>query len=211
MKLTSIILLALFQISGTPKLMIKPTPVKVWKENDGILVIEVENHSDKKSPNVKWELKKESKGFSGTGYYQWTGVGIWHKIDEYASMASERILSYTFEINKKGIYYAKIKNFHLMEDGDNDVYLSINKSSWNKIYDHQKENWTWDENGQWNDKYPQYLKKGIYQIELAGRSQGFAIDKIALFHESHSPDPWTDCESTIWADSKESKTYYTND
>ena len=181
---------------------------KVWKENNGIVIIEAENNQDKKSNENGWKLKKIPKGYTGKGYYQWNGVGLWHKPSAYDSLPAERILTYYFEIEKEGVYYAKLRNYHLQEDGDNDVFLSINKSDWNKVYDHQESQWTWDENGKWEDKYPHFFKKGIYILQLGGRSVGFGVDKIALFHETLAPDPWSACDTTLWSDTKESKTYW---
>lgn len=179
--------------------------VKVWVEKDGIIIVEAEHFQREIQDKVDDFVVKDSpNGFSGTGYVRWEGSGDWKNEVPYDSFPKNRSLRYHFKINNPGIYLAKIRNYHLEEDGDNDVYLSINKSTWNKIYDHQVKQFSWDENGKWKDSYPQHFEEGVYLLEIAGRSVGFGVDKITLFKEEYYPEPLNNHKSQPWFAKEES-------
>lgn len=152
---------------------------KLWLEKDGIAVIEAES-----APNLPkssgWVKGDTLQGYYGSGYMVWRGTGDWGPESRpYDSITQEtRILTYHVEIQKAGIYYLKLRNQHQHEDGDNDVWTSVNGSDWGKTYDWQENEWSLDERGIWA-KYT--LEKGINKVELAGRSQGFSVDRIFLY------------------------------
>lgn len=184
--------------------------VKVWLEEGGLLSIEAEHFQPEiQNRSVPFTFQNDPQGYSGSGYLVWDGEGHWKGRVPYDSMPENRALVYHFKINTPGTYYAKIRNYHHLKDGDNDIYLSINKGNWNKIYDHQEKEFTWDENGKWDDAFPQYLKAGIYTLEIAGRSVGFGVDKIALFLEEHYPTPLDNHAVQPWFSNEESRTTIT--
>ncbi len=152
-----------------------------WQEENGILRIEAEN-GEFGSDKFGWEIGSDFPGHSGSGYVIWRGASNWGPESKpYDSISLMDRISYRIKIETPGKYYVKVLNYHLKEDGDNDVWASVDKSDWGKTYDWQVEKWTLDERGEWA-KYD--LAAGLHDIELAGRSPGFAIDQIVIFEES---------------------------
>lgn len=184
--------------------------LKVWTEQDGMVIIEAENYQPEIQENeVLFRLMKSPEGFSGKGYLVWEGKGHWKDRLPYDSLPPFRSIKYFVKINSPGTWFAKVRNYHLEEDGDNDIYISINQGNWNKVYDHQAKEWTWDENGKWEDSHPQYLKPGIYKLEIAGRSVGFGIDRITLFEEKYYPATQENHQLQPWFSKQESPAVYT--
>lgn len=159
---------------------------KVWIEENGVAVIEVENAVGLTDSRTGWKVTTTPKGYTGSGYCVWTGPADWGPESRpYDTvLLTGRKLSFKVKNTTPGTYFAKVRNFHHKEDGDNDVWVSINKSHWGKTYDHQVEQFTFDERGTWATYE---LAPGIYDVELAGRSFGFGADRIVLFL-SHLPE-----------------------
>lgn len=184
---------------------------KVWLEDNGFVIIEAENVWQGIPENSDWKTHITHGNFSGLGYVKWEGTSmVGHNKDKitYADMPEDRILCYLFKITKPGRYYWRVRNIHEREDGDNDCFVSMNKTYFEKVYDWDTLKFTWDETGQWASRI---LEPGIYEIALAGRSEGFAVDRIVIFHEDLSPKNWgkrgpyswmNDC---IWAREGESE------
>lgn len=165
-------------------------PEKVWLEQDGIVVMEVEHAKAFRTSDAGWQLATAPEGFTGKGYCVWRGPADWGPESRpYDTvLLQDRKLSYKVKIVTPGVYYLKVRNFHHKEDGDNDVWVSVNRSPWGKTYDHQVEQFTFDERGTWA-KYE--LTPGIYSVELAGRSFGFGADRIVLFLSGTPEEKWS--------------------
>lgn len=110
---------------------------------------------------------------------------------DYSQIEETRKLVYFVKINHPGKYYLKVRNYHTGKgsgghafDGDNDCFISINKSSFGKQYDHNVREFTWCETGIWRSAM---LSKGVYEIAMGGRSFDFGADRIALFHGDLAP------------------------
>lgn len=161
---------------------------KVWSERNGYVIIEAENAAGFKSNSGGWQLNAHAKDYTGTGYVTWRGPASWGpETREYDSVSAEKKLSYRVRINTPGTYYAKVRNRHDREDGDNDVWLSVNKGTWGKTYDHDVNRFSFDERGDWA-KYK--LDTGVYLVELAGRSPNFSADRIVLYKEGIPVEEW---------------------
>lgn len=168
---------------------------KVWLERQGIIVIEPENDTSQKS--AKWQVKNDKPGYTGTGYYLWTGsdTNRWDYCipkeaiyDTNADLNSEDdLLTYYVNVEASADYTLNIRNIHQMADGDNDVWYSINDSSWVKFWDHDANAYTWDESSSII-----YLSKGINKLQLAGRARGYGMDRIVIHRQDVEQKLWTD-------------------
>jgi hypothetical protein len=165
---------------------------KVWVETNKYVVIEAEE-ADYES--TEWVLATEPEGWSGSGYLVWKGSSIWGDDKEamaYDEIEDTRKVTYLIEINNPGVYYLKVRNYHVGKgqgehyfDGDNDCFISIAGGGFGKQYDHNVKEFTWCETGNWRKAY---LDKGIHEVAMAGRSHDFGADRIVLFHEDLAPE-----------------------
>jgi hypothetical protein len=155
---------------------------RIWQEEGGIAIMEAE-HALLRPEGSGWLFENSLEGYMGSGYMVWRGTGDWGPESRpYDSIVSpDRILTYRVQVSTPGTYFLKVRNQHQKEDGDNDVWISVNGSEWGKTYDWQENEWTLDERGTWA-KYP--LGKGVHTVQMAGRSTGFAVDRLILFLET---------------------------
>ena len=165
---------------------------KVWVETNKYVVIEAEK-SDYES--TEWVLATEPEGWSGSGYLVWKGSAIEgddNQVMAYDDMEDARKLTYWIEINNPGVYFLKVKNYHVGQgygehyfDGDNDCFISIAGGDFVKQYDHDAKELTWCETGNWRKAY---LEQGIHKVTMGGSSHNFGVDRVVLFHEDLAPD-----------------------
>jgi hypothetical protein len=162
-----------------------------WVEKNGVAVIEVENADGFKDNPQGWQFGNSYPGFTGKGYCTWKGKGDWGPESRSydTTLLADRKLSYLVKITSPGIYYAKVRNHHHFKDGDNDVWVSVNKSRWGKTYDWDIKQFTFDERGTFA-KYQ--LEAGTHLVELAARSGNFSADRIVLFRENVGQAIWSD-------------------
>ena len=154
---------------------------KRWVEKDGIIIIEAENITD--SLPEGWIVQQAHQGYQGRGYLQWAGEGMWGpETYAYHEMPQDRMVTYYFKINTPGIYFVKLRNYHLKKDGDNDVWISVGEGNFGKLYDFETNAWTFDERGTWGSYQLEAGK--VYKVQLAGRSSNFNVDRIHIFHSS---------------------------
>ena len=175
----------------------------IWCEKNGIAVIEAENASNFKSEKNGWEIVNDIPGFKGRGICVWRGAAdSGPESRSYdTEFLHERKLIYKVSISTPGNYFIKIRNIHRYVDGDNDVWVSADKCNWGKTYDHQINEYTFDERGAWAIYH---FKEGIHTIELAGRSAGFGVDRIVLFKSDIDGSLWSspELEESLCAPSK---------
>jgi hypothetical protein len=175
-----------------------------YMEKDGRVVIEAE--SIPSTPG--WAYFADKSGHTGYGYYQWNteGQGI---------AAGQGLLKYRFEIGTPGNYQLLLRSKMLdpknrpdtLDPDGNDVWVKftggrdVEKQAalgdqWNKIaiLGHP-EGWTFNTNADQSKTHEmtpacRNFDKGIYTVELSGRSQGYAIDRIVLskFNDKPSTD-----------------------
>lgn len=160
----------------------------VFWEQDGLVVFEVESVPATGS----WSAERELTGFTGSGYYTWTGP------DAMRSPGGG-VLAYRIRITTPGTYQLRIRNRHDFHDSteQNDCFTRMDGGEWVKTFSSQRGEWTWRSNHEFShgDKPPaQYeLSAGEHRFEISGRSHGFSIDRVHLFIEgaAGAEDPTT--------------------
>ena len=191
---------------------------KVWVEEAKYVVLEAEA-VDGGYEQTHWELRKQPPGWSGSGYLVWNGsplTGEGMETVGYDEVEDSRKLVYRVLIKHPGVYCIKVRNYHAGSgrgihpfDGDNDCFVSMKQGEFGKQYDFNRNAFTWCETGVWRKAH---LEAGVHEIAIAGRSPGFGLDRIVLFHEDLSPDadfeqlPESWVEAYSWAGAPESKT-----
>jgi hypothetical protein len=157
----------------------------VFYEKDGIVMMEVEA-----APvNEDWKLKTAHSGYSGSGYYEWTGP-------DHFYAGGYGTLKYEFIIQTPGRYQLRIRSFNPSNDHTehNDVWIRFpgketilanghreRPNDWVKLFHYITKQWTWlslAEGGY--DIFVEFAHPGRYSFEMSGRSEGFAVDRIAL-------------------------------
>ncbi len=142
------------------------------------LRFEVENYK----LGAGWVKDTNRSGYSGNGYIRWASSNQYN-----IRQAGKGIMSFAVKPETTGNYTLKLRSRALdpaASDLNNDVWLRIDGSSWVKIFNKGKDEWIVggkvDAGGK---RYvlKQNLKAGqTYQLEISGRSNGFAIDYIEL-------------------------------
>jgi hypothetical protein len=169
------------------------TAGRVWSAPEGPLVIEAESTSSTLREGA-WERLRDDKASRGAAVI-WRGPGTWQEgsgdVRPYTPFEEpDSVLTYRFTVPVEGRYLIKLRNRHAREDGDNDVWVSVNGQEYRKYYDWNVNTWTWDETGSW--AYHR-LTPGQHLLEIAGRSHGFAIDRIVIFRDGATDvAEWTD-------------------
>ncbi|MFC1476453.1 hypothetical protein ACFL5S_00655 [Fibrobacterota bacterium] len=168
----------------------------VYKEAGGILVMEMENS---KSLMGKWVKKSDGSGWSGSGFYEFTGN------DHNGSGSDRDPQEFRFKIAKAGIYGIHLHAYNRLDgqpaDKCNDAYVKVTgdyTSGSNvplsaltkdtKLYSSNGGNvWAWgfqlDGNGADHVAAKYNFKSGEeYLLTISGRSIRFQIDRILFAH-----------------------------
>jgi hypothetical protein len=149
----------------------------LYVETDGLVVIEIESVP----PTPGWAAQKKEAGFTGRGYYTWTGG------NSYGGPGGQKPLVYKILITKAGTYQFRTRNFHAhaRRDLGNDAWVRMDAGAWVKCFSSQDKKWTWHnrfEPSHGKFAAPEYeLSTGWHLLQIAGRSHGFSIDRIHLF------------------------------
>lgn len=172
-----------------------------YVQSEPVILIEVESVPVTEG----WAYAADASKHSGLGYLEWNTEGQGIK-------PGKGVLKYSFEITESGNYQFFIrgkmkdpKNRLDTTDPDgNDIWVKFIGGSdirnqkplgndWNKIaiLGHP-EGWSWNTNADIGKQHPltpvcRYFEKGTYSVELSGRSQGYAIDKIAIIKYDKAP------------------------
>ncbi len=176
----------------------------IWIEEDGMVVIECE---DTDSDYDKWVLHTDNSvhdfvdGFTGDGCLQFTG-------NQEKSGGVNSILSYKILITNPGTYRLYMHGLEApMETGEgdkaNDCYLAMlgQDGCEGKLKKFVRLGssyvWTWRirlECSHHSFSDPKYeLDAGVHELQIAGRSKNFFIDRVVIAEESISDD---DAKST---------------
>jgi hypothetical protein len=166
---------------------------RLWSSPAGLIVIEAESTLATLREGA-WERLEEDGATAGHAVI-WRGPGTWqegaHDARPYEPFKEpDSVLTYRFSVETEGRYLIKLRNRHSREDGDNDVWVSVDRQPYRKYYDWNQHAWTWDETGSW--AYYR-LAPGEHVLEIAGRSHGFAIDRIVIYRDGATDvEEWID-------------------
>ena len=183
-------------LAVTFMLSISVSAQNVYQEADGILVMEMENS---KSPMGKWVKKSDGSGWTGSGFYEFTGN------DMNGSGSDRDPQEFRFKIAKAGIFGIHLHAYNRLDgvasDKCNDAYVKVTgdyTSGSNvplsaltqntKLYSSNGGNvWAWgfnlDGNGADHVAAKYNFKSGEdYLLTISGRSIRFQIDRILFAH-----------------------------
>jgi len=181
-----------------PVILYSAEPVTVWKMEEGIIAIEIESVNEGTIQQGHWEIVSGITGYSGSTALKFNGEGNMYR-DPLVYDAPKPVnkLSYQIWVDEPGEYVVKIRNYHEMEDGDNDIWFSFNKTIYQKLWDHDAKQWTWSEARSYIGNYQPFpLHKGINRIDIVGRSKGFTLDKMVIFKAGTPRDQWASREES---------------
>jgi len=178
-------------------LVVPSTADPVFEEKRGLVVMEAESTGSRLGD---WKKKTDVKGFEGECHLEFTG-------NKTESGPPKSPLKYEFTISKEGNYTLTIRARKRLEskraDISNDCFVALKGDLESggkaplktlkkdtKMFGGNANDWGWanslDEN---HKKFPPVykLKAGeTYELTIHGRSKNFNMDRIILYHESHS-------------------------
>lgn len=173
----------------------------VFYEQEEMVIIEAESVPEEGD----WKLKTAHAGYTGNGYYEWTGP-------DHFFAGGEGILRYDFMINAPGLYQFQLRSFNPDNDHTehNDVWLkfpgqqvllenheTIPADEWVKVFHYITQSWTWLTITEGGYKVFVYFDQpGRYTVELSGRSSKFAIDRMALHKDQEELATWIGMEES---------------
>ena len=190
----------------------------VFLEENGLLVIEAENTDI----NGEWMLANDTSGFTGRGYIQWHGENLFSKpgqdINSYKIQINNPGI-YRFqwrshinegnnqtESNDAWLRIPDAEDFYAEKNGNRLYPKGSGKSpnpngagsnGWFKVYMNQKQRWSWQARTSDHDAHNIFVlfdNQGIYTVEIAGRSRGFAIDRMVFYQNMIATDSATNIE-----------------
>lgn len=168
---------------------------RIWvPSTNGIIVIEPENAQGLVSSASAWEIRENYEGVEGA--ITWRGPGNTKggsNIVPYdTDHPTDAILRFPVLVDNNRWWRLRVYNRHLKEDGDNDVWVSLDGLDWAKFHDHNESTWTWDESNFGTYNTLTMSRGRVQYVEIAGRSVGFTIDRLVL-HQSRAEDSeWQD-------------------
>ena len=160
-----------------------------------------------------WVFRSELDEFTGDGYIQWNGadsfseprIGLVEYTIEITHPGTYRFnwrsrIGIGDDITEHNDTWLAIPNadaFFATQGTNSVVYPhgsgktptpeGAGSGGWFKVYMNTVHNWHWDANTSDNDAhqiYATFNEAGTYTIKISGRSNGHAIDRIVLYHES---------------------------
>ncbi|MEN0004115.1 MAG: T9SS type A sorting domain-containing protein [Bacteroidota bacterium] len=184
--------------------------VPIFEELDGLVVIEAESAIEYGS----WESETSISAYTGESYLHYRGPNLYNTVGlskltfqisittlgTYRFQWRSRIaqgMDHTehndswMRIQGAAKFYAK-KGNSILYPGGTGLTPNPNGSSiagYFKVYQNSLGNWTWQTRTSDHDPHDIFVEfdaVGTYTIEICGRSQGHAIDRIILYEESVS-------------------------
>ena len=178
-------------------------------ERNGKVVIEAERASS----GSGWSRKTNIGGYTGSGYLEWTGSNQFNnpgagtrryqiyisKTGTYRFQWRNRIAkgSDNTEHNDAWLRFPNANDFY-GQKGSSKVYpkgsgkspnpKGASQNGWFKIYTNST-GWNWQTTTSDHDRHDIYVKfnsPGVYTLEVSGRSNGHAVDRMVLSHSSVS-------------------------
>lgn len=173
----------------------QPRMERVWQPaTAGVIVIEPEEASPDQFQAGSWEIRAPWEGAAAA--VSWRGptqTAGGQNITPYETVfATGSVLRFLVAPDNTRFWRLRLLNFHLKEDGDNDVWASFDGADWSKFHDPEVATWTWDNSGfgTWNRLIP--ARGQVHRLELAGRSRGFSIDRVVLHATTVADEIWQD-------------------
>jgi len=177
-----------------------------FQETEGIIIIEIES-----APSYgSWKLDTAKVGYTGDGYLLYNGPDYFNSPGNSLlkfEIAIEKTGKYRFQWHSKiavgdsntdhndnWLRFQDASDFYGEKDGQRVYPKGVGKTpnpngssadGWMKIYQNNRDNWTWVTRTSDNDPHEIFVEfdtMGIYTIEISGRSNGHAINRLALFH-----------------------------
>lgn len=166
-------------------------------ERDGFIFFEAEsgtllNSSESlQSASSNWLWGTELPSYSGDAYLEWGGSNHFD-----VSGAGQDTIVYRFDITNPGNYELRWRTQIAKGDSNteaNDTWLRFLTAAnvageepmygWTKVYMGHSGAWFWDAKivDHTGANVRQYLSAGTHTLEISGRSNGHAVDKIALY------------------------------
>ncbi|PHN07885.1 discoidin domain-containing protein [Flavilitoribacter nigricans] len=199
--------------SDTCRLEVANDHIKVWQLSGDYGIIQAENAQIAQYGDRSWTIFRDAPGFSGTGYARFQGPSMWPEPrSAYDDIPNHRKLTFYVQIPDSSVYYYSIYTYHEKFDGDNDYWRSINWDFWRKTGNNLEKQWSWAGGpcGWYRIEGP-----GPHSIEIAGRSNGMGIDRIAFYRPEVSPEPDScrgDLQDFRWAqDTREMSSTFVSD
>lgn len=172
-----------------PALLLLGTPAvsDTFVENDGFVWFEAEAGEF----TGNWLASTDLGHYSGDSYIIWEGPDLFN-----SSQAGQDTIQYQFEITTPGNYELRWRSRIGKGDSStesNDSWVrfpsGVNVAGeqplfgWSKVHMGHTGAWFWDArvDDHAGASVRQYFPAGIHTMEVSGRSNGHAIDKIALF------------------------------
>lgn len=153
----------------------------VFQEQNGLVVIEMESQP----ATDGWQLQSSVPGFTGDGYYRWEGP------DLFGNPGAQGVTEYKFNITNPGTYQMRFHNHRnggIPFDQENDIWTKMDNGSWIKVFSGTQGQWNWVSQfdfGEGNRPSASYvLSAGEHTFTVSGRSNGFRVDRVALYNTS---------------------------
>ena len=177
-----------------------------FQESEGVIIVEIESALDYGS----WVLDTLRSGYTGKGYLQYKGSNLFN--DPGNSLLSFEIAikktgKYRFqwhsliavgesntEHNDSWLRFKDASDFYGQKNDEIVYPKGVGKTpnpegssskGWLKIYQNNRDGWTWTTRTSDRDPHDIFVEfdsAGIYTLEVSGRSNGHAIDRLALYH-----------------------------
>lgn len=180
----------------------------IFEERNGLVVIEAESALE----YGNWENDTSISGYTGESYLHYKGPNLYNTVGlsklifkiyistlgTYRFQWRSRIAQGTdhtehndswMRIKGAARFYAK-KDSSILYPGGSGLTPNPNGTSiagYFKVYQNNLGSWTWQTRTSDNDPHGIFVEFdsiGTYTIEICGRSQGHAIDRIILYEES---------------------------
>lgn len=164
-----------------------PVMADTFLEESGIVMMEAESSG----AQGDWKRESSISGYSGNGYLRWNGS------DAFAvSSAGRGTTTYRFRIQKAGNYEMRwrsriTRGNNPTEHNDSWIRFPSGRNvsgqqalnGWTKVYMNTLNKWVWqsatvDNVGR---RVRQYFSAGDHTLQISGRSNGHAIDRISLY------------------------------
>ena len=149
-----------------------------FQEENGLVIFEMESQPATGS----WELQTSIPGYTGNGYYRWEGPNL------FGNPGAQGVMSYKFDITNPGTYQMRFHNHRDAgtADQENDIWAKMDDGNWIKVFSSTAGQWNWGSNfdfGEGNRPSASYqLSEGEHTFYVSGRSQGFRVDRVALYN-----------------------------